>query len=45
MANPVTVRSIARTERGLAALQLRTDAVGDSYGPDVMQLTVSSKAT
>jgi len=38
--NPVTAGSIARIERELAALQLQTSAVEDSYGPDVLQLTV-----
>jgi hypothetical protein len=38
--NPVTVGSIARMERELAALQLQTSAVEDSYGPDVLHLTV-----
>jgi Recombinase/RepB plasmid partitioning protein len=31
---------IARIERELAALQLQTSAVEDSYGPDVLHLTV-----
>ena len=38
--NPVTAGSIARIERELAALQLQTSAVEDSYGPEVLQLTV-----
>ena len=38
--NSVTVGSIARMERELAALQMQTTAVEDSYGPDVLHLTV-----
>ena len=38
--NPVSAGSIARIERELAALQLQTSAVEDSYGPDVLHLTV-----
>ena len=38
--NVVTVGSIARMERELAALQMQTSAVEDSYGPDVLHLTV-----
>ena len=38
--NPVTAGSIARMERELSALQLQTSAVEDSYGPDVLHLTV-----
>jgi RepB plasmid partitioning protein/ParB-like nuclease domain len=39
-ANAVTAGSIARIERELAALQMQTTAVEDSYGPDVLHLTV-----
>ncbi|MFC3651959.1 plasmid partitioning protein RepB C-terminal domain-containing protein [Dyella humi] len=38
--NAITVGSIARMERELAALQMQTSAVEDSYGPDVLHLTV-----
>jgi hypothetical protein len=38
--NAATAGSIARIERELAALQLQTSAVEDSYGPDVLHLTV-----
>lgn len=38
--NAVTIGSIARMERELAALQMQTTAVEDSYGPDVLHLTV-----
>ena len=36
----LTVGSIARMERELAALQMQTTAVEDSYGPNVLHLTV-----
>lgn len=39
-ASPGTVESIARMERELAALQMQTSAVEDSYGPDVLHLTI-----
>lgn len=35
-----TVESIGRMERELAALQMQTSAVEDSYGPDVLHLTI-----
>ena len=38
--NAVTAGSIARMERELAALQMQTTAVEDSYGPDVLHLTI-----
>jgi hypothetical protein len=38
--NAVTAGSIARMERELAALQMQTSTVEDSYGPDVLHLTV-----
>lgn len=38
--NAVTAGSIARVERELAALQMQTSAVEDSYGPDVLHLTI-----
>jgi hypothetical protein len=37
---PGTVESIGRIERELAALQMQTSAVEDSYGPDVLHLTI-----
>lgn len=37
---PGTAESIARMERELAALQMQTSAVEDSYGPDVLHLTI-----
>jgi len=40
VASPGTVESIARMERELAALQMQTSAVEDSYGPDVLHLTI-----
>jgi len=39
-ASPGTVESIGRMERELAALQMQTSAVEDSYGPDVLHLTI-----
>jgi len=39
-ASPGTVESIGRIERELAALQMQTSAVEDSYGPDVLHLTI-----
>lgn len=36
----VSVESLARVERELASLQLQTSAVEDTYGPDVLHLTV-----
>ena len=38
--NAVTAGSIARMERELAALQMQTSTVEDSYGPDVLHLTI-----
>jgi len=35
-----SVESLARMERELAALQMQSRAVQDSYGPDVLQLSV-----
>ncbi len=43
--NPVTAGSIARAERELVAFQLQTSAVEDSYGSDVLQLTVITSRT
>lgn len=40
VASPGTVESIGRIERELAALQMQTSAVEDSYGPDVLHLTI-----
>jgi len=37
---PGTAESVARMERELAALQMQTSAVEDSYGPDVLHLTI-----
>lgn len=37
---PGTAESMARMERELAALQMQTSAVEDSYGPDVLHLTI-----
>lgn len=37
---PGTAESVARIERELAALQMQTSAVEDSYGPDVLHLTI-----
>ena len=39
-ASPGTVESMGRMERELAALQMQTSAVEDSYGPDVLHLTI-----
>jgi len=38
--SPGTAESMARLERELAALQMQTSAVEDSYGPDVLHLTI-----
>ncbi len=38
--SPGTVESVGRMERELAALQMQTSAVEDSYGPDVLHLTI-----
>jgi len=38
--NAVSVESMARVERELAALQLQISAIEDTYGPDVLHLTV-----
>jgi hypothetical protein len=39
-ASPGTIESMGRIERELAALQMQTSAVEDSYGPDVLHLTI-----
>lgn len=39
-ASPGTAESMARMERELSALQMQTSAVEDSYGPDVLHLTI-----